>query len=171
MHLQQSVRRNGLRDPMTGLYSRGYLLETSWRELHRAQREDNNLALVMFDIDRFGPFNDHHGPENGDLMLQSIADYLLRHFRQSDVASRYSGERFVVLLPDAGANASLERASRLREAIGDIRVNGGHITISGAVAAYPEHGDRVEDLIHAAETGIINARQRGGDRVQLASVD
>lgn len=171
MHLQQCLRRTSLRDPMTGLYSRGYLLETSERELHRAQRHGGQLGLMMFDIDRFGPFNDHYGPENGDRMLQAIADYLLRYFRQSDIAARYSGERFAVVLPDAGTNDTLDRAIELRDAVRGISIDGGQITISGAVATYPEHGERVDDLIHAAEAGIIEARQHGGDRVEAGPAD
>lgn len=171
MYLQRCLRRNSVRDPLTGLYHQAYLLDTIGREIHRSRRIDGHLALVMFDIDRFGPFNDKHGAEQGDRMLEAIGEYMLHHFRTSDIACRYSGERFVLLLPDADITAARQRAETLRDAIGRLTIDGGRITISGGIAGYPEHGDQADDLIHAAEAGIIEARQAGGNRIQIAATD
>lgn len=171
MHLQQALRVSSVMDPLTGLYHRGYFRETLEQECRRCHRRSENLTLLMIDIDRFGPFNDAHGPSQGDRMLQSIAEHMRLHARASDILCRYSGERFAIILPEALATTSQPRADDLRAGISRIEVDDGRVTVSGGLAAYPEHGLSGSDLIEAAETAIIEARHQGGDRITMAVPD
>jgi len=169
MHLQHALRQGSVRDPLTDLYNRAYLLETLEHEIHRSGRNNSSLALFVFDIDRFGPFNDAHGAVAGDRVLQSISQLLKARFRGSDVGCRYSGERFALLMPEADAAATHERAEELRRAIGAMTVDDGRVTISGGLASHPEHAGSARALIQASEDAIIQARHMGGDRILMAS--
>lgn len=171
MYLQRSLRQNAIFDPLTELYSRGYLLENLDREIHRSRRKAESLGLIMIDVDQFGPFNDTYGPDAGDRMLKAIADSLRGQFRHSDIACRYSGERFALVLAEADTDTTWDRAEALRQCVAELSVDGGRITISGGVAAYPQHGDTAAELINASEGAIIAARHAGGNRIQIATSD
>jgi len=164
MELQQRLRHHTVRDPLTGLFNRRYLLDTLQRELHRSRRGRTPLGLVMLDIDRFGQFNDDQGHECGDRMLRQIAELLQGEFRESDVACRYSGERFALMLPQSDLAATRRRADTLCSRIAGLRAGtDAGITVSGGVSGYPAHGDAADAVIAAAETGITLARQAGGN--------
>jgi diguanylate cyclase (GGDEF)-like protein len=173
MDLQRRLRHNTVRDALTGLFNRRYLLDTLERELHATRRRGSRLALVMLDIDRFGQFNDRYGHEAGNHMLEQIADLMMQHFRASDVCCRYSGERFALLLPESRASEAARRGTDLVAAIGTLQCRfAGQplepVKVSAGVAAFPEHADNVADLLAAAESGIALSRQAGGDTLMLA---
>lgn len=173
MDLQRRLRHNTVRDAMTGLFNRRYLLDTLDRELHAARRRRTRLALLMLDIDRFGQFNDRYGHEAGNHMLERLADRMMRRFRASDVCCRYSGERFALLLPETGAGDAAQRGNELVAAIAALDCEFGDrhldaVTVSAGAAAFPEHADNAADLIAAAESGISLSRQVGGNTLTLA---
>lgn len=168
MQLQENLRHHTVRDPLTGLFNQRYLLDTLAREIHQSLRTHQPMGLLMFDIDRFGPFNDEYGHECGDRMLQAISRHLLANFRESDVACRYSGERFALLLPRADKAATTRRGETVREAIEGLEIGGGRVTISAGVAACPADADCSDTLLAAAESGILLARQYGGNCVLAA---
>ncbi len=173
MALQRRLRHSTVRDGMTGLFNRRYLIDTLERELHGAQRRDAPVSLLMLDVDNFGAFNDRHGHEAGDHMLEQLAGLLHARFRLSDVCCRYSGERFAVLLPGALLENAGQRGAELVSAIAGLRPNlDGRvlesITVSAGTAVFPEHADNAADLIAAAESGISLARQAGGNTLIAA---
>ena len=172
MALQRRLRILSTHDPLTRLFNRSYLLETLERELHRARRLKGPLSVLLLDIDHFSLFNDRLGPEAGDRMLQALAGVLQASFRGSDVCARYSGERFVVVMPDSSVENAQRRAAELRGAIAEIRlpqVPDRGITVSVGVAGFPAHARAGDLLLAAADSALFTARQKGGDSVACAT--
>ena len=166
--LQQAVR-----DPLTGLYNRRYLDETLPREVHRALRENQGLAVVMIDLDNFKSFNDQWGHEAGDLVLLGVAEALLDGLRASDIACRYGGEEILVVMPGADADEAVKRISAIAAHVRSTgaRVMGRNlppVTFSAGVATVPEHGDHAETVIRAADRALYMAKETGRDRVLVA---
>jgi len=175
LRLRETLRQQSIRDALTGLYNRRYLEETLARELQRAERTERPLGVVMFDIDRFKQFNDTVGHDAGDALLRDLGAMLRQRFRKDDIACRYGGEEFVVILPDASLEATHQRAELLGDAVRHLEVDHrgqplGSITVSLGVAAFPEHGRVMEALLRAADTALYRAKQNGRDRVELAKI-
>lgn len=167
--LRETLQVQSTRDALTGLYNRRYMEESLDRELHRAAREEQSLALLMLDLDNFKRFNDRLGHAAGDALLRSLGEYLLNQVRREDVPCRYGGEEFVVILPKASKDDAHRRAERLRE---DARAQwipyGPGVTVSIGVAAYPEDGMSARALLDAADTALYKAKAEGRDRVVAA---
>ena len=143
------------------------------RELHRAKRKKRPLAVVFLDLDHFKRFNDSFGHDAGDLVLKEMADAFLKHFRSDDIICRYGGEEFAVILPESSAKDAMKRASALRAAVKKISLrNRGQVldpvTISVGIAAYPEHGQTAEELLHIADQCLYQSKAQGRDRVTVA---
>ena len=173
--LRDKLRDQAIRDPLTNLFNRRYFEETLDRELQRAARQDTQLSLVMIDIDHFKRFNDSFGHEAGDLVLKRVGSVFADLLRGEDVACRYGGEEFALLLADTRAEVACTRAEDLRKAITalDLKRGGeglGPITISCGVAAFPYSGSVRDELINAADQALYRAKKEGRDRVELALV-
>ncbi|UCV19554.1 diguanylate cyclase [Ferribacterium limneticum] len=171
--LQVALQELAVRDSLTGLYNRRYLDETLEREVSRARREGNPLALVMLDIDYFKRVNDTYGHQVGDEALRMLATTLLADVRTEDVACRYGGEEFLILLPNMPLETAIQRAEAWRQAIEELSVALGnfHITftISLGVAAYPEHGKTPDDLTRCADQALYRAKREGRNQVSVFS--
>jgi two-component system chemotaxis family response regulator WspR len=160
-------------DPLTGIGNRRTLDETFLKEWHRAIRLQTPLSLLMVDIDRFKQFNDLYGHHSGDLCLKQVADVLREHLhRAQDLAARFGGEEFALLLPHTALQDARQLAENLREAIQQqaIRHEGSEfacITISiGCAAVTPGPGDDHIELLRAADAALYAAKQLGRNRVQ-----
>lgn len=170
--LQSQLREQAVRDSLTGLYNRRYLTETLERELARARREGHPLALVLIDLDHFKRLNDSRGHQAGDAVLSAVADCLQADIRAGDLACRYGGEEFLILLPGMGLDKAVARAEIWRQAFHELDVS--HrgevvaVTASFGVAVYPEHGQTPEALIQAADSALYVAKGSGRDRVAAA---
>ena len=105
LRLRETLRQESIRDPLTGLYNRRYMDESLEREAYRAGRHHIPIGLVMLDIDHFKRFNDTYGHEAGDLVLQEVGKFLRQHIRHEDIACRYGGEEFLLILPEATSEA------------------------------------------------------------------
>jgi diguanylate cyclase len=112
--LQEQLREQANRDPLTGLYNRRYLDSTLERELARCKRDGNSLALILIDIDHFKQVNDTYGHQAGDEILLRLAALLAGMARAGDVACRYGGEEFLLLMPTMPMISARERAEALR---------------------------------------------------------
>lgn len=167
--LQTQLREQAIRDPLTHLFNRRYLEETLERELLRARREHRPLGVVMMDIDHFKRLNDTYSHAAGDRMLQALADLLRQHSRGGDVACRYGGEEFLMVLPRAGLEDACRRAEHWRRAFAHLRVayegHSLHATLSLGVACYPLHADNPADLIHVADVALYIAKSNGRNQV------
>jgi len=174
LRLRETLRTLSIRDPLTGLFNRRYLEESLARELHRAERTDKPLAIVMIDIDHFKRFNDQFGHEAGDLVLRSFAEIIRQNIRKSDMACRMGGEELIVVLPDAGVDIALKRAEALRQAIQELNLRYhnttlGSVTASFGIAVYPDHATTAETLLHAGDTALYRAKREGRNRVCIAT--
>jgi len=173
LKLRESLRQQSVRDALTGLFNRRFLEESLQRELARTQRNGKPLAAIMIDVDHFKRFNDTFGHDAGDLVLREVGALLRRQVRGSDIACRFGGEEFLVLLPEAALETARERAERLRQAVHELQPlqNGralGAITISLGVALFPDHGDTPESLVQAADAALYQAKKAGRDRVVVS---
>jgi diguanylate cyclase (GGDEF)-like protein len=118
----------------------------------------------MIDIDHFKRFNDTFGHAAGDALLRELGRLLERYTRGSDLACRYGGEEFTVILPGSSLTVAQEIAEVLRENVQklEIKVHGqsvGKVTISLGVACYPKHGSSWEDMLHTADLAMLEAKQ------------
>ena len=173
LRLQESLRDQAIRDPMTGLFNRRYMQESLDRELRRARRRHMPLGVIMIDIDHFKHFNDTFGHAAGDALLREMGALLQRHTRAEDIACRYGGEEFTLILLEASAEDTQERATHLRQEAGRLSVEYGHqplgaITISVGVAVFPDHGAAADALLKAADSALYRAKAGGRDRVMVA---
>ncbi len=168
--LREKLREQAMRDKLTGLYNRHYVQEWFDLELRRAQRHGRPIAAIMLDVDHFKRFNDGFGHEAGDLVLRELAGALKRSTRGSDVASRYGGEEFLVLLPECPLDAALRKAEQLREEVAklELRYDGrplGPVSVSLGVAAFPDHAKESEELLRHADEALYEAKGAGRNRV------
>lgn len=164
------LRDLSLHDSLTGLYNRRYMEESFDRELERVRRKESSLAVVMIDVDHFKVINDTYGHVIGDSVLKYIADFLSGSVRGSDIACRYGGDEFVLILPECSRGEAAERAESMRTAFlsAEVRLPEQIIskpTLSFGVSALPEDGATREALISAADAALYAAKQAGRNRV------
>ena len=112
---EASLREQSLRDHLTGLFNRRYMEETLERELLRAARKQLSLGIIMLDVDDFKHFNDTYGHAAGDAVLRELGNLLLRHVRGEDIACRYGGDEFIIVLPDTTREVTIARAGVICE--------------------------------------------------------
>ena len=170
VRLREVLRSQSIRDPLTGLFNRRYMEETLEREVRRAERAGRPLTLLLLDIDEFKHQNDSFGHDAGDAVLRELGALLARSLRREDVACRYGGDEFVLVLPDASLDTALRRADEIRETVKGLRVSAhghslGAITVSIGLAALPDHGLDPRALLAAADIALYRAKREGRDRV------
>jgi len=167
--LQDQLREQAVRDPLTGLYNRRHLDATLAAEIARCGAQGLPLSLLMIDIDHFKRINDTHGHAAGDAMLQALAQLLQRHVRVQDLACRHGGEEFVLLLPDTPLAVARERAEALRQAFASLQVRHDpevlSATLSCGVAAFPQHAGQPRALTARADDALYAAKLQGRNRV------
>jgi diguanylate cyclase (GGDEF)-like protein/PAS domain S-box-containing protein len=174
IRLRGTLQEQSWRDPLTGLYNRRYMEEFLERELRRAARDEYGLGVLMADLDNFKQLNDSLGHVAGDAVLGGIGRFLGSAVRGADVACRFGGEEFVIILPKTSLEDTRNRAEALRDGIkaNQLYETKGLFppaTMSVGVAAFPDHGTSVEELILAADSAMYRAKALGKDRVVVAS--
>ena len=160
-------------DPLTGMLNRRYLVERLDEELKRSKRHDYPMSFMMIDIDDFKLYNDRNGHQGGDLALEMAAQCLKSALRAADVASRYGGEEFCILLPQTGLAEGVQIAERIRRRITRVRFPHGKaqplgsVTVSIGVSAFvPNVVDTPEKIIEAADRALYVAKRLGKNRVE-----
>jgi diguanylate cyclase (GGDEF)-like protein len=170
--LQRQLQEQAIRDHLTGLYNRRYMEDAVDRELARAEREGYQVSLVVMDVDHFKRINDTYSHPAGDAMLAALGKMLRQRSRSGDIACRYGGEEFLLVMPNVPIDQAVQRAEAWREEFGAMTVRfGEHImqtTLSLGVAAYPMHGATPHQLILAADHALLRAKSSGRDRVIVA---
>jgi diguanylate cyclase (GGDEF)-like protein len=171
LRLQQSLREQSIRDPLTGLFNRRYLEASLPRELARAERRKSRVALLMLDLDHFKRYNDDHGHDAGDALLAQFGATLGNLCRSEDIACRYGGEEFTVVLVDIDAESALLRAETIRNATTRIeprhrgqRLPAPSVSIGVAMSS---DGILPEELRRAADQALYRAKREGRDRVVM----
>ncbi len=172
--LRQALRYQSVRDPLTRMFNRRYMQESLERELARMKRNETQLAVIMLDLDHFKRFNDTHGHAAGDAVLQKLAGYFQANLRTEDIASRYGGEEFTLVLSNINADNARRRAEKLRQGVHRVDVvfqeqHLGEFSISMGLAMYPDDGDTVESLLGAADRALYRAKEQGRDCLCLAA--
>jgi diguanylate cyclase (GGDEF)-like protein/PAS domain S-box-containing protein len=172
LKLRELLRNQSIRDPLTGLYNRRYLEESLSRELHRANRSGRNVSLVMLDLDHFKHFNDTFGHQVGDILLKEIAGVIKSRVRAGDLACRYGGEEFSLIVAEVDTEGTHKCVESIRDAIKHLSLHHrgqtlGTITVSAGIATYPTHGDNSEDLIRAADEALYRAKKAGRDCISV----
>jgi len=172
--LYQRLEELAIKDGLTGLYLRRYLIERFEEEVARSIRSKHELSFLMIDLDYFKQYNDTFGHIAGDIVLRGVAGTLVAHFsRPGDLICRYGGEEFCVLLPDCPKAKAAGLAEALRKKIQSheitLRRQKTHITISVGVASFPKDARLKEELIFKADGALYQAKEGGRNRVCLAS--
>ncbi len=175
VRLRESLRIQATKDGLTGLFNRRFMEEILERELRRALRKKRQLAVFMVDIDHFKRINDLFGHEVGDLVLREVAACLRESIRQEDFACRYGGEEFVLVLPESNIDALMPRAATILDAVGGLAINHhgqpiGQVTVSIGMAAAPQHGSTVLDLVRAADQALYAAKHGGRNQAMLSNL-
>ena len=171
--LREQLRDQSIRDVLTGLFNRRYMLETCRREFQRAARAGQSVSILSIDVDHFKTFNDNHGHDAGDSVLRCVGETLRSVFREEDVPCRFGGEEFVVLLPGATPAVAARRAEELRSKIEAISVRYAEgilpkVTISIGVAAFPKSGSNPMEVLKVADEALYVAKAEGRNCVRLS---
>jgi diguanylate cyclase (GGDEF)-like protein len=160
-------------DSLTGLPNRRYLEERLAEELNRSKRYDYPMSFLMIDIDDFKAYNDKNGHQAGDVALQITAHCLKGALRAVDVASRYGGEEFCILLPQTGMAEAAVIADRIRQRVSTTEFPHGkaqplgQVTISVGVSTFTKNIDTPENIIAAADRALYQAKSKGKDRIEF----
>jgi diguanylate cyclase (GGDEF)-like protein/PAS domain S-box-containing protein len=173
LKLRETLRHQVVHDALTGLYNRRYLEETLEREIYRVKRKWASLGLIMLDLDHFKRFNDNYGHEAGDDLLRTLGKFLASRVRQEDVACRYGGEEFVLILPEASIEVVKQRAEDIRRGFPKLQIfyRGRvieSVTVSLGIAMFPDDGDTGQDVLRAADDAMYQAKAQGRNRVVVA---
>jgi len=168
------LREQSVRDHLTGLFNRRYMEETLERELLRASRKQLSLGIIMLDVDDFKRFNDTCGHAAGDAILHELGNLLLEHIRGEDIPSRYGGDEFLIVLPDASRAVTFERAELICEYAEQFHLQfEGQtleaVTLSLGVAVFPENGSTSAAILKAADDALYRAKREGRGRVVMAN--
>ena len=170
--LRESLRVQAIRDPLTGLYNRRYMQEFLNRELLSARRKHRPLAVMMLDLDYFKHFNDAFGHAAGDQALAAVGETLLHSVRAEDIACRYGGEEFALILPECSLQQAGLRAEEILKRIARSTqpddASAESLTVSIGVAAFDETTDRVDLLLKFADDALYEAKRNGRNRVVIA---
>ncbi len=173
--LRDQLHEQASRDPLTNLFNRRYLDEMLLQELARAERENYPVSVIMLDIDRFKRVNDTFGHKAGDETLQALATLIILHIRLFDVACRFGGEEFVIVMPHVSVETAYERAEMLRRAFPKIDLPSvrkeARPTLSFGIAAYPFHGLNSEQLLKSADMALYAAKNSGRNRSVIYTED
>jgi diguanylate cyclase (GGDEF)-like protein len=171
--LRETLKYQAVRDPLTGLFNRRHMEESLERELRRAARSAKSVTVLMIDIDHFKLFNDTFGHEAGDILLRELGSVFSSVIRGGDIACRYGGEEFLLILAEASLEAGYERAVKLKEQVANLQIRHRgetlrRITVSIGVAAFPEHGTSAAQIVRLADQALYRAKADGRDRVVVA---
>ncbi|KPA17530.1 diguanylate cyclase [Candidatus Magnetomorum sp. HK-1] len=174
LRLRQTLKIQSIRDPLTGLYNRRHMQESLEREARRVERRSTSLGIIMIDVDHFKAFNDTYGHEAGDVVLKELGAFLKQRTRGEDIACRYGGEEFMLILTDANPDNTSIKAEEIRKDVKErlkIKHHGQtlNITISLGVAIYPLHGLTTEETLKAADMALYKAKANGRNCVAYAA--
>jgi diguanylate cyclase (GGDEF)-like protein len=169
--LEKQVREQAIRDALTGLYNRHHLSDVLESEFSRAERKRYAIAFMLIDLDHFKQVNDNYGHHAGDLALKAATQVISKHIRRSDIAFRYGGEEFLVILPDITLENACQRAGQLCNDINALEIPFEQeiirINASIGVAIYPQHGKDSDEILMRVDKALYEAKKTGRNKVIL----
>ncbi|MBE9536963.1 MAG: diguanylate cyclase [Proteobacteria bacterium] len=172
--LVEETRIKAIRDSLTGLYNRRYFNETLEKEYEKALRHERYLSLFMIDIDNFKYYNDTNGHPEGDKVLEELSEILRHTVRSTDIACRYGGEEFVVILPETSKDGAMLIGERVVSAIHrhtfahEESQPMGFVSVSAGLATFPEDGETSDDIVKRADEALYRAKRLGKNRIEMA---
>ncbi|MDO9121994.1 MAG: GGDEF domain-containing protein [Anaerolineaceae bacterium] len=167
---ESQMRELSIRDHITNLFNRRYMDETLEREILRAKRHRLPVGIMIMDIDYFKQYNDTMGHEAGDILLKEFAKLLSTHVRDADIACRFGGDEFVLVMPGASQKVTMVRAELLCEHVRQLQFTymnktQSDVTVSIGVSSFPKNGSTGELILKSADTALFQAKEQGRDRV------
>jgi diguanylate cyclase (GGDEF)-like protein len=168
--LQMTLEQMVVSDPLTGLHNRRYLMDRLVQEMQRSDRHGEPLAFALIDLDGFKPINDQFGHVLGDKVLRAVGNVISKSVRVSDVAARYGGDEFGIILPQTPPEGAMRVCERLLRAISELVLQDESgrsckVTASLGLAYYPaDDVDTPEDLVHSADGALYGAKRSGKNR-------
>lgn len=172
--LRQALREEAIRDPLTGLFNRRWLELTLDRELARALRDSSPLSLCVLDLDHFKQINDQYGHSVGDTILAALGQDMVNGSREMDIACRFGGEEFVLIMPMATDEQAVVRVGQLLDRFSqrDFRPDGPErVTFSAGVAMVPGCAADRQTLFRAADAALYEAKTAGRNQVMVYSAN
>jgi diguanylate cyclase (GGDEF)-like protein len=172
LNLRTKLENQSIRDSLTGLFNRHFMQISLDREISRAARRNQSLAVLMLDVDHFKNFNDTYGHAAGDTVLKAVAEIFRGSIRSEDIACRYGGEEFAIIIPDVTQDGVFERAEAIRHAVASLRVpleqeTFSELTVSIGVAVYPNDGEGADLLLRRADLALYRAKRQGRNQVSV----
>lgn len=165
---ENAVRKSHY-DTLTGLFNRCYFDEVYSQQVALAKRYSEEFTVLFLDIDNFKAINDEHGHHSGDTVLKTMADIIAREKRDSDIAARFGGEEFILLLTHSDNISSYVFAERLRQKIAEHEFSFSgttrKITVSGGIASFPFNSGNPEELIEMADSAMYLSKGAGKNRI------
>ncbi len=164
-----------IREEVTGLFNQNYIRQRLQEEYYRAKRYDHPLSLLMIDLDDFKSLNHRYGRTTGDYLLRYFGQLIRDTVRPSDIAARFGGEEFLILLPNTGREEARAVAERLRQRVSenpfrvdaerkDIRLT---ISIGASALDIPNYGEDAEEMITLADLALFRAKKEGKNSVSF----
>lgn len=173
--LYTNVLHDSVIDKLTALNNRAYFDQTFEQQLSLARRYNTDLSLLFIDIDNFKEINDRFGHQAGDAALKQVAEIVTYNKRDSDIAARFGGEEFTLLMPHTGSINGLILGERIREAVAKSTFiadnNTFSMTISGGLASYPLHGRSTAEIIAIADQAVYQAKGAGKNLISVFKKD
>lgn len=167
--LNEKLKTQSMRDPLTGLYNRRYMEDALDRAVAAASRDGKPTSVVMIDLDNFKRLNDDNGHAKGDAVLRDVAAHLTGSLRPSDTVSRYGGEELLIIMPATGIDDAATKAESLRAGVERLSdAHGVPISASFGIAALPTCVTDPKDLIAAADAALYKAKKDGKNCVRTA---
>jgi diguanylate cyclase (GGDEF)-like protein len=172
LNLRAKLENQSIRDSLTSLFTRHFMQISLEGEMARARRRKQIMAVLMLDADHFKQFNDLNGHAAGDAALKAFADVFQSNIRSEDIACRYGGEEFTIILPDTTVKGACDRADSILAAISSLRVTTGHQTFSGfsvsiGIAFFPGDGATADELLQHADSALYDAKHNGRNQASL----
>jgi diguanylate cyclase (GGDEF)-like protein len=174
--LRESLKKLSIRDPLTNLFNRRFMIETLHREIAITTRNDDETSIMQIDIDYFKEFNDSFGHDVGDAVLEAVAGVMLGLFRESDVPCRSGGEEFTLILPRCSWEIAHQRATELQARVAQVviavpenQARPKPPTLSIGIATSPANGCTSDDLLRSADAAMYSAKSAGRNRIARAS--
>jgi len=173
--LNETFREQAIHDPLTGLFNRRYLNENLPVMLKNATHAKLVLCVCMLDLDFFKNINDQYGHDAGDEVLKFIGALLTNNFRGNDIACRYGGEEFIIVLMGANLNHAMIKIEYICQEIRNAQIYIHDrllptVTVSAGIAEAPKHGESAMEIIHAADSALYSAKQSGRNKIMLAQL-
>jgi len=167
--LYQEIEQTAITDSLTEVHTRRYTLERFQEEIVRSKAQKLNLSILMVDVDHFKKFNDNYGHLTGDQILREIGSIIKENLREIDIAGRYGGEEFCIVLPDTGLEGAQFAAGRIRRATEETTIKAYdtsiRTTVSIGISQYPQDGQKVSELVDKADWALYRAKKQGRNRV------